>query len=92
MDNPQRLNVAMTRALQAEIIVMNEKMTTRPSQGMRIKTTYTSKLWEDTLYAGRLFEFHENQVQSQQILNPRHTNVATASVREAPVLTSNSLG
>ena len=91
MDNPQRLNVAVTRALQAEIIVMNEKMTTRPFRGMRIKTTYTSKLWEDTLYAGRLFEFHGNQVQAQYGLIPRHLNLATAPVGVAPILPRKTL-
>lgn len=53
MDNPQRLNVAITRARQAEIIVMNPKMTTRPSGQ---ETTYTSQLWKDTSFHNRIFE------------------------------------
>ncbi|KAF5019908.1 hypothetical protein F66182_8070 [Fusarium sp. NRRL 66182] len=55
MDEPQRMNVAITRARQAEIILMNQEMTTRLRGGMPVKTEYTSKIWDDALQNRRLF-------------------------------------
>ncbi|KAL6857951.1 hypothetical protein ACO1O0_005397 [Amphichorda felina] len=55
MDDPQRLNVAITRARQAEIIVMHHMMTLRTFRGKAIRTNYTSQLWDDALTDGRVF-------------------------------------
>ncbi|KAL7808045.1 P-loop containing nucleoside triphosphate hydrolase protein [Trichoderma aethiopicum] len=46
MDDPQRLNVAITRARQAEIIVMHVRMNYRQAKGCR-RTTYATQLWAD---------------------------------------------
>lgn len=81
MDNPQRLNVAITRARQAEIIVMNFKMTSRPFGRERINTVYTSRLWEDTLNAGRVFEFTDTP-QPNQCLGSGHPNVVPQSIKK----------
>ncbi|KAF4124577.1 regulator of nonsense transcripts 1 [Geosmithia morbida] len=53
MDDCRRLNVAITRARQAEIIVMHEMMTMRRA---RVKTRYTSRLWDDAAADGRVFK------------------------------------
>ncbi|KFH43301.1 putative ATP-dependent helicase-like protein [Hapsidospora chrysogenum ATCC 11550] len=55
MDKPQRLNVAITRARQAEIIVMHHAMTVRTFRGQVVKTRYTSQLWEDAMADERVF-------------------------------------
>lgn len=55
MTNPQRLNVAITRAKQAEIIVMHHGMTERLYRGQRIPTDYVSQVWNDALEGNRLF-------------------------------------
>ncbi|KAF5656465.1 atp-dependent helicase [Fusarium heterosporum] len=55
MDEPQRLNVAITRARQAEIILMHPGMITRFRRGERVPTDYTSKVWNDALGNDRLF-------------------------------------
>ena len=54
MDEPQRLNVAITRARQAEVIVMNEAMNWRPYGRQRLKTRFVSQIWEDAKSNGRL--------------------------------------
>ncbi|PTB70361.1 hypothetical protein BBK36DRAFT_1109180 [Trichoderma citrinoviride] len=46
MDDPQRLNVAITRARQAEIIVMHVRMNYRQAKGCR-RTKYATQLWGD---------------------------------------------
>ncbi|KAL7920037.1 P-loop containing nucleoside triphosphate hydrolase protein [Trichoderma austrokoningii] len=46
MDDPQRLNVATTRARQAEVIVMHVRMNYRQAKGCR-RTQYTTQLWAD---------------------------------------------
>lgn len=56
MNETERLNVAMTRARQAEVIIMNEGMNWRPCRGLRIKAEYTSQIWEDAKASGRLFQ------------------------------------
>lgn len=56
MDNPRRLNVAITRSLQAEIIVMHHAMTYRNWRGRLEKTENLSKLWEDAMADGRVFD------------------------------------
>ncbi|EWY88424.1 hypothetical protein FOQG_01694 [Fusarium oxysporum f. sp. raphani 54005] len=55
MDEAQRLNVAITRARQAEIVLMHPAMTFRLRQGKRVPTDYTSKVWEDAVANDRLF-------------------------------------
>ncbi|KAF5255333.1 hypothetical protein FANTH_4 [Fusarium anthophilum] len=55
MDEAQRLNVAITRARQAEIVLMHPAMTFRIRQGKRVPTDYTSKVWDDAVVNGRLF-------------------------------------
>ncbi|KJZ75776.1 hypothetical protein HIM_04933 [Hirsutella minnesotensis 3608] len=55
MDDPHRLNVAITRARQAEIIVMHECMTARTmARGRRVKTQYLSQIWDDAVAHRRL--------------------------------------
>lgn len=56
MDSPHRLNVAITRARQAEIVVMHPMMTFRLFRGQPVPTQYTSQLWGDAATNGRLFE------------------------------------
>ncbi|UKZ47727.1 hypothetical protein TrVGV298_001953 [Trichoderma virens] len=46
MDDPQRLNVAITRARQAEIIVMHVRMNYRQAKGCR-RTKYATQVWGD---------------------------------------------
>ncbi|UKZ74284.1 hypothetical protein TrVFT333_001946 [Trichoderma virens FT-333] len=46
MDDPQRLNVAITRARQAEIIVMHVRMNYRQAKGCR-RTKYATQVWAD---------------------------------------------
>ncbi|KLP05289.1 uncharacterized protein Y057_7206 [Fusarium fujikuroi] len=55
MDEAQRLNVAITRARQAEIVLMHPAMTFRLRQGKQVPTDYTSKVWEDAVANNRLF-------------------------------------
>ncbi|KAF9771593.1 hypothetical protein IL306_010742 [Fusarium sp. DS 682] len=55
MDEAQRLNVAITRARQAEIVLMHHAMTFRICRGKRVPTDYTSKIWEDAAANNRLF-------------------------------------
>ncbi|KAM5366038.1 hypothetical protein ACJZ2D_010716 [Fusarium nematophilum] len=55
MNEPQRLNVALTRARQAEVILMHHQMTWRASRGRAVRAEYTSKVWDDALANGRLF-------------------------------------
>ncbi|KAL4722381.1 hypothetical protein ACLX1H_010733 [Fusarium chlamydosporum] len=53
MDEPQRMNVAITRARQAELILMHPEMTFRVRGGLRIPTDYTSKVWYDAVQDNR---------------------------------------
>ncbi|KAL7787985.1 AAA domain-containing protein [Trichoderma ceciliae] len=46
MDDPQRLNVAITRARQAEVIVMHVRMNYRQAKGCR-RTKYATQFWSD---------------------------------------------
>ncbi|KAJ3520073.1 hypothetical protein NM208_g13870 [Fusarium decemcellulare] len=55
MNEPQRLNVAITRARQAEIILMHSHMNFRSSRGRLVRAEYTSKIWDDAVKNGRLF-------------------------------------
>ncbi|CAG1960616.1 unnamed protein product [Fusarium graminearum] len=55
MDEPQRMNVAITRARQAEVILMHPEMTFRLRAGLRVPTDYTSKVWNDAVQDGRMF-------------------------------------
>ncbi|KAF5621743.1 atp-dependent helicase [Fusarium sp. NRRL 52700] len=55
MDEAQRLNVAITRARQAEIVLMHPAMTFRLRRGKQVPTEYTSKVWDDAVVNGRLF-------------------------------------
>lgn len=55
MNDPQRLNVAITRAKQAEVILMDNHMTWRRSQGRSVRAEYTAKIWDDAARGGRLF-------------------------------------
>jgi hypothetical protein len=55
MDEPQRLNVAITRAKQAEIIVMHKAMTYR-YPGLTVKSRFVSQIWNDAEGADRLFK------------------------------------
>ncbi|KEY68635.1 hypothetical protein S7711_00515 [Stachybotrys chartarum IBT 7711] len=54
MDDAQRLNVAITRARQAEIILMHPYMTLRTLSGKRVRSQYTSQLWDDAVNGKRL--------------------------------------
>lgn len=54
MDEPQRLNVAITRARQAEVIVMHRGMTYR-YPGRMVKSRFVSQIWDDAEKGGRLF-------------------------------------
>ncbi|KAM0258186.1 hypothetical protein ACHAQJ_003954 [Trichoderma viride] len=53
MDDPQRLNVAITRARQAEVIVMHVRMNYRQAKGCR-RTKYATQVWGDAHKHGRL--------------------------------------
>ncbi|OAA42753.1 hypothetical protein NOR_04884 [Metarhizium rileyi] len=53
MDDPKRLNVAITRARQAEIIVMRRAMAYIPGKRLR-KSNYLSQVWDDTLSHNRI--------------------------------------
>jgi regulator of nonsense transcripts 1 len=55
MDNPKRLNVSITRARQAEVILMRKAMAYVPRKnGKVLRSTYLSKIWEDALSDNRL--------------------------------------
>ncbi|EFY93140.1 hypothetical protein MAC_00923 [Metarhizium acridum CQMa 102] len=53
MDDPKRLNVAITRARQAEIILMRRTMAYVPGRRFS-RSNYLSQLWDDTLLHGRI--------------------------------------
>ncbi|RFU77370.1 atp-dependent helicase [Trichoderma arundinaceum] len=53
MDDPQRLNVAITRARQAEVIVMHVRMNYRQAKGCR-RTKYVTQIWGDAQARRRL--------------------------------------
>ncbi|KAF4975962.1 hypothetical protein FZEAL_7314 [Fusarium zealandicum] len=55
MNEPQRLNVAITRARQAEIILMHAGGTWRMNRGRLVRAEYTSKIWDDAFSNGRLY-------------------------------------
>ncbi|KAM0439593.1 hypothetical protein ACHAPT_000685 [Fusarium lateritium] len=55
MNEPQRLNVAISRARQAEIIVMHYNMTWRTSRGRPVRAEYTSKIWNEAVEDKRMF-------------------------------------
>ncbi|KAF4433117.1 atp-dependent helicase [Fusarium austroafricanum] len=55
MDEAQRLNVAITRAKQAEIVLMHHAMTFRLRRGQKVPTDFTSKVWDDAVANNRLF-------------------------------------
>ncbi|KAM4064904.1 AAA domain-containing protein [Hirsutella rhossiliensis] len=55
MDDPYRLNVAITRARQAEIIVMHHRMTWKQMLGgIRIRAQYLSQIWDDAVAQRRM--------------------------------------
>ncbi|KAL6893244.1 AAA domain-containing protein [Trichoderma evansii] len=53
MDDAQRLNVAITRARQAEVILMHVRMNYRQAKGCR-RTKFTTQLWGDAHQNRRL--------------------------------------
>ncbi|PNP39282.1 hypothetical protein TGAMA5MH_08700 [Trichoderma gamsii] len=53
MDDAQRLNVAITRARQAEVIIMHVRMNYRQVKGCR-RTQFTTQLWGDAHMHRRL--------------------------------------
>lgn len=55
MDEPQRLNVAITRAKQAEVIVMHHGMTYR-YPGQTVRSRFVSQIWDDAVSGDRLFK------------------------------------
>ncbi|KPM45058.1 hypothetical protein AK830_g1471 [Neonectria ditissima] len=55
MNEPQRLNVAITRARQAEIILMHHQMTWRRTFGRLVRAEYTSQIWDDAAADRRVF-------------------------------------
>ena len=56
MDDPQRLNVAITRARQAEVVLMHYRMTTKYVHGnVRIKAHYLTQVWDDAVVGRRMF-------------------------------------
>ncbi|KND87276.1 putative ATP-dependent helicase [Tolypocladium ophioglossoides CBS 100239] len=56
MDDAQRLNVAITRARQAEVIIMHHRMTMRYVRGdTRVKTQYLTQVWDDAVEGRRMF-------------------------------------
>lgn len=55
MEDPYRLNVAITRARQAEIIVMHHRMTWKKvSGGFGIRAPYLSQIWDDAVSQQRM--------------------------------------
>ncbi|GAB0137062.1 hypothetical protein EsDP_00005345 [Epichloe bromicola] len=55
MDDPRRLNVSITRARQAEVILMRRAMAYTPRRrGNTIRSTFLSRVWEDTMSHGRV--------------------------------------
>ncbi|KAG6031690.1 hypothetical protein E4U41_007478 [Claviceps citrina] len=55
MDDPRRLNVSITRARQAEIILMRRAMAYAPrGRGEIVRSTFLSNMWEDTMSHGRV--------------------------------------
>lgn len=56
MNEAQRLNVAITRARQAEVIVMHYGMTWRRGRGQLVRAEYTSQIWDDAMRNNRVFE------------------------------------
>ncbi|PTB45038.1 hypothetical protein M441DRAFT_23333 [Trichoderma asperellum CBS 433.97] len=54
MDDPQRLNVAITRARQAEVIIMHVRMNYRQAKGCQ-RTKFTTQLWGDAHKHRRLY-------------------------------------
>ncbi|KAL7916384.1 P-loop containing nucleoside triphosphate hydrolase protein [Trichoderma velutinum] len=57
MDDPQRLNVAITRARQAEIIIMHVRMNYRQAKGCR-RAKYATQVWADAHTHRRLVHLH----------------------------------
>lgn len=55
MNDAKRLNVAITRARQAEIIVMHKQGTMRKSRAGFVRTEFTARIWEDAIASGSLF-------------------------------------
>ncbi|KAH6973637.1 AAA domain-containing protein [Ilyonectria sp. MPI-CAGE-AT-0026] len=55
MNEPHRLNVAITRARQAEVILMHYQMTWRTSRGRPVRAEYTSQIWDDAAADRRVF-------------------------------------
>lgn len=55
MDDPKRLNVAITRARQAEVIIMRRAMAYSQTRGGRFfRSNYLSQLWDDTESQNRI--------------------------------------
>jgi regulator of nonsense transcripts 1 len=54
MDDPKRLNVAITRARQAEVIVMHSRTNSSYFAGQRRNSRYTSQIWDDAEQGGRI--------------------------------------
>jgi regulator of nonsense transcripts 1 len=54
MNDPQRLNVAITRARQAEVIVMHKEMSFRYFKGRKIRSEFVSQIWDDAEEGKRL--------------------------------------
>ncbi|VUC33206.1 unnamed protein product [Clonostachys rosea] len=54
MDDPKRLNVAITRARQAEVIVMHSRTNSSYFAGQRRNSKYTSQIWDDAKQGGRI--------------------------------------
>lgn len=55
MDDPKRLNVAITRARQAEVIVMRRAMAySQRRSGKLFRSNYLSRLWDDTASQNRI--------------------------------------
>ncbi|KAK4077501.1 uncharacterized protein Triagg1_3833 [Trichoderma aggressivum f. europaeum] len=57
MDDPQRLNVAITRARQAEVIIMHVRMNYRQAKGCR-RAKYAAQVWADAHMHRRLVHLH----------------------------------
>ncbi|KAG6010110.1 hypothetical protein E4U21_000144 [Claviceps maximensis] len=54
MDDAKRLNVSITRARQAEIILMRRAMAYTPRGGVVVRSAFLSGLWEDTMSHNRV--------------------------------------
>jgi hypothetical protein len=54
MNDPQRLNVAITRARQAEVIVMHKEMSFRYFKGRKVRSEFVSQIWDDAEEGKRL--------------------------------------